>query len=296
MYCAILKMNRGSMDLHLLEILLAFKKYGTLSSTAEALHISQPTLTRNMQALEKEIDVPIFIHGKNSLKLNETGEFLVKESEKLLHSYNEMIQNLHLLDDSLRVIHIGYSAPGPKSVYETVIQSYYPTSKIVWTSNENEKELLEGLQKHIYDFIFIQKQPLPKEYYSKSCLKEQLFTCVEKDHPFMKYKDGITFEQMDGYTYLQIEDVGIWKDIKAKNMPHSKIITQKDREDLTALVNSSSLPCFVSNITNENDRKYPRRIHIPIIDLDATREFMIVLPKKSTSRFSKFLSEVKTIK
>lgn len=295
MHCAILKMNRGRMDLHVLEILLAFKKYGTLSSTAEALHISQPTLTRNMQALEKEIDVPIFIHGKNSLKLNETGEFLVKESEKLLHSYNEMIQNLHLLDDSLRVIHIGYSAPGPKSVYETVIQSYYPTSKIVWTSNENETELLEGLQKHIYDFIFIQKQPLPKEYYSKSCLKEQLFTCVEKDHPFMKYKDGITFEQMDGYTYLQIEDVGIWKDIKAKNMPHSKIITQKDREDLTALVNSSSLPCFVSNITNENDRKYPRRIHIPIIDLDATREFMIVLPKKSTSRFSNFLSEVKTI-
>lgn len=289
-------MNRGSMDLRLLEILLAFKKYGTLSSTAEALHISQPTLTRNMQALEKEVDVPVFIHGKNSLKLNETGEFLVKESEKLLHSYEEMIQNLHLLDDSLRVIHIGYSAPGPKSVYETVIQSYYPTSKIVWTSNENEKELLEGLQKHIYDFIFIQKQPLPKEYYSKSCLKEQLFTCVEKDHPFMKYKDGITFEQMDGYTYLQIEDVGIWKDIKAKNMPHSKIITQKDREDLTALVNSSSLPCFVSNITNEIDRKYPRRIHIPIIDSDATREFMIVLPKKSTSRFSKFLSEVKTIK
>lgn len=288
-------MNRGSMDLHLLEILLAFKKYGTLSSTAEALHISQPTLTRNMQALEKEVDVPIFIHGKNSLKLNETGEFLVKESEKLLHSYEEMIQKLHILDDSLRVIHIGCCAPGPKSVYETIIHSYYPTSKIDWISNQNENELLKGLQKHTYDFIFIQKQPLSKEFYSKSCLKEQLFTCVEKDHPFMKYKDGITFEQMDGYTYLQIEDVGIWKDIKAKNMPHSKIITQKDREDLTALVNSSSLPCFVSNITSENDRKYPRRIRIPIIDSDATREFMIVLPKKSTSRFSNFLSEVKTI-
>lgn len=288
-------MNRGSMDLHLLEILLAFKKYGTLSSAAEALHISQPTLTRNMQALEKEVDVPVFIHGKNSLKLNETGEFLVKESEKLLHSYAGMLQQLHILDDSLRVIHIGCSAPGPKSVYETIIQSYYPTSKIDWISNENETELLEGLQKHTYDFIFIQKQPLSKEFYSKSCLKEQLFTCVEKDHPFIKYKDGITFEQMDGYTYLQIEDVGIWKDIKAKNMPHSKIITQKDREDLTALVNSSSLPCFVSNITNENDRKYPRRIRIPIIDSDATREFMIVLPKKSTSRFSNFLSEVKTI-
>jgi len=283
------------MDLHLLEILLAFKKYGTLSSTAEALHISQPTLTRNMQALEKEVDVPVFIHGKNSLKLNETGEFLVKESEKLLHSYEEMIQKLHILDDSLRVIHIGCCAPGPKSVYETIIHSYYPTSKIDWISNQNENELLKGLQKHTYDFIFIQKQPLSKEFYSKSCLKEQLFTCVEKDHPFMKYKDGITFEQMDGYTYLQIEDVGIWKDIKAKNMPHSKIITQKDREDLTALVNSSSLPCFVSNITNENDRKYPRRIRIPIIDSDATREFMIVLPKKSTSRFSNFLSEVKTI-
>lgn len=296
MYCAILKMNRGSMDLHLLEILLAFKKYGTLSSTAEALHISQPTLTRNMQTLEKEVDVPVFIHGKNTLKLNETGEFLVKESEKLLHSYHEMIQNLHLLDDSLRVIHIGCSAPGPKSVYETVIQSHYPTSKIDWTSNENKTELLEGLQKHTFDFIFIQKQPLSKEFYSKSCLKEQLFTCVEKDHPFIKYKDGITFEQMDGYTYLQIEDVGIWKDIKTKNMPHSKIITQKDREDLTTLINSSSLPCFISNITNENFRKYSNRIRIPIIDPDATREFQIVLPKKSTSRFSKLLTDIKLVK
>lgn len=296
MHCAILKMNRGRMDLHILEILLAFKKYGTLSSTAEALHISQPTLTRNMQALEKEVDVPIFIHGKNSLKLNENGEFLVKESEKLLHSYDEMIQNLHLLDDSLRVIHIGYSAPGPKVVYESFIQSYYPTSKIIWTSNDHENELLEGLSKHTYDFIFIQKQTVSKDLYSKSCLKEQLFTCVEKDHPFMKYKNGITFEQMDGHTYLQIEDVGIWKDIKAKNMPHSKIITQKDREDLTALINSSSLPCFVSNITNESNRRYPNRIRIPIIDPDATREFIIVTPRKSISLFSKFLSEVKKIK
>ena len=38
---------------------------------------------------------------------------------------------------------------------------------------------------------------------------------------------------------------------------------------------------FISNITNENFHKYSNRIRIPIIDPDATREFQIVLPKKS---------------
>ena len=36
---------------------VAFGMYGTLSKTAEILHVSQPTLTRNMKLLEKEFGV-----------------------------------------------------------------------------------------------------------------------------------------------------------------------------------------------------------------------------------------------
>jgi len=49
-----------------LEQLIAFAQYGTLSKAAEELHISQPTLTRSMQKIEEEFQVPLFDHKKTS--------------------------------------------------------------------------------------------------------------------------------------------------------------------------------------------------------------------------------------
>ncbi|MCD8255589.1 MAG: LysR family transcriptional regulator, partial [Oscillospiraceae bacterium] len=61
------------LNLYELEQLTAFARYGTLSKTAEELHISQPTLTRTMQHLETEFGVPLFVRGMNRRPLNEAG-------------------------------------------------------------------------------------------------------------------------------------------------------------------------------------------------------------------------------
>ncbi|MCY7178455.1 hypothetical protein BA718_03570 [Streptococcus gallolyticus subsp. gallolyticus] len=47
-------------DDYLLEALVAFAKYGTLSATAEHLMVTQPTVTRGMQKLEDELGVTLF--------------------------------------------------------------------------------------------------------------------------------------------------------------------------------------------------------------------------------------------
>ena len=281
------------MDLHLLELLIAFKKYGTLSDTAEALHMTQPTLSRSMQRLENEVNVPVFIHGKNSLKLNENGEYLVTQSEKLLQNYEDMLQQLRVLDISKRTIRIGHSAPGPVIIFDPVLHNLYPESSIIWESAEDEKELLEGLRKHTYDFVFVQKQNIPSDLYALSCLKEQLYVCVPEGHPFLQHKDGITFEQMDGNTYLQIEDVGIWRKVKQHDMPHSQIILQKDRKDLMKLIQNSSIPCFMSSLSSKQYKDQIQRISIPITDSSATITFMFVIAKKDRQRFSNLISTIK---
>ena len=57
-------------ETYLLENLVAFGDYGTLSEAAEKLHVSQPSLTRSMQKLEDEIGVPLFERTKNRISLN----------------------------------------------------------------------------------------------------------------------------------------------------------------------------------------------------------------------------------
>ena len=51
-------------EFYLLKQLLTFQQCGTLSATAEKLHISQPALSRSMQKLEEELGVPLFERKK----------------------------------------------------------------------------------------------------------------------------------------------------------------------------------------------------------------------------------------
>ncbi|MBQ6505309.1 MAG: LysR family transcriptional regulator, partial [Flexilinea sp.] len=52
-------------EIYLLEQLAAFSKYGTLVGAADALHITQPALSRSMKKLENKFGVSLF-HRENS--------------------------------------------------------------------------------------------------------------------------------------------------------------------------------------------------------------------------------------
>ena len=64
-------------ELAQLRHLAAFHQSGTLSQAAEELHISQPALSRSMQKLEEELQVPLFERQKNKLRLNANGQMAV---------------------------------------------------------------------------------------------------------------------------------------------------------------------------------------------------------------------------
>ena len=278
---------------NLLNILITFKKCGTLSKTAEELNISQPALSRSMQKLEDEINVPIFIRGKNSLKLNENGELLVIEAKKLLDYQSKVIELVRQFDVSNKNINIGYSAPGPKIIYEPIIQSIYPNSNITWNFHLKESELINLLKRQEYDFIFIEKQNIPSYLYSKLCLTETLKICVLPSNSFANHK-CVTFEEIDGETFLQSSSVGIWSNLVKDKLPHSQIIKQDNREDLTTLINNSPFSCFVTNITNiDIIQKYTNRIIIPISDTTATKNFLFVTSNKK--RFLNLIQNIKNI-
>ena len=74
-------------DYHILEQFVTFYQTGTLRETAEKMHISQPTLTRNMQRLETEFDVPLFHRTKNSISLNETGTLAAEDAKMLITAH-----------------------------------------------------------------------------------------------------------------------------------------------------------------------------------------------------------------
>ena len=74
------------MDLRLLEYFLAVAKVGNITRAAELLHVTQPTLSRQLMELEAELGTKLFARGrkKRRMALTEAGSRLRWQAEEIL--------------------------------------------------------------------------------------------------------------------------------------------------------------------------------------------------------------------
>lgn len=72
------------MELRLLEYFLAIDSAGSISRAADTLHITQPTLSRQLKSLEDELGAPLFTRTNRGLTLTKAGLFLKTRAEEIL--------------------------------------------------------------------------------------------------------------------------------------------------------------------------------------------------------------------
>ena len=72
------------MELRLLRYFLAVAQEESISAAAEYLHLTQPTLSRQMIALEEELGKPLCIRGKRRISLTQDGMRLRKRANEIL--------------------------------------------------------------------------------------------------------------------------------------------------------------------------------------------------------------------
>lgn len=71
------------MELRVLRYFLTLAREESISRTAEALYITQPTLSRQLAELEEELGVRLFERGKRKIELTEEGVLLRRRAEEM---------------------------------------------------------------------------------------------------------------------------------------------------------------------------------------------------------------------
>lgn len=261
------------------EQLLAVSKYGTLSKAAEALHISQPALSRAMQKLEEELQVPIFDREKNRITLNATGKVAVDYAQKVLFSANDMIARVREYDRMTHTISIGSCAPAPLWDLVPYAGKIYEDMAI---SSEIKMPdiLLSGLENDLYTAVVLNEIPDSKELYYELYDTETLYFSLAPDHPLADSK-ALFFKNLDGQTMLLYSRIGVWYPMHLETQPHTHFILQDNREVFMDLTQNSTLPTFISDLSIERDGKPDNRKIIPIIDKEATNSFYLACKKKN---------------
>ncbi len=72
------------MDIRTMQYYLAVVREGTISAAAEALHVAQPSLSRQMKDLEEELGAALFVRGNRKITLTEEGMVLRKRAEEMV--------------------------------------------------------------------------------------------------------------------------------------------------------------------------------------------------------------------
>ena len=282
-------------ETYLLEALVAFNKYKTLSSAAEEIHISQPALSRSMQKLEVILGVSLFDRSKNKIALNDTGKLAASLAERILNQEDEMIQMVRNFDSSLHTISIGYSIPGPMYEVPSLINRLYP-DMAVSSDMQDEETILKGLRNKKYNMIISTKDMKEDDLICIPYGSEKLYISLVPAHPAVTYKDhGLYFKDVNGETFLMSAKVGVWEDIVREKMPDSRFLLQNDTDSLSEVVNSSSLTSFASDLTIRLFRaeENPSRIFIPFNDEEAVLNYYCIILKENEKKLSRWIAYLK---
>ncbi|OMG75419.1 LysR family transcriptional regulator [Burkholderia ubonensis] len=78
------------MELRQLRYFIAVAEEMNITRAAERLHMTQPPLSRQLQAIEDEIGLPLFERGARPLKLTEAGRVFYAQAKRLVDQADEL--------------------------------------------------------------------------------------------------------------------------------------------------------------------------------------------------------------
>lgn len=267
------------MEIELLNTLVLFEKTGTLSKTAECLHTTQPTISRNLQKLEYEFGVSLFTKKKNKLLLNENGKLAVEYAKIVIHDYTHMKEEVKAFSKKQFSYIIGSCAPLPSALLVAKI-SFSNKSAMITSVLDTEEKLIESLRNGTYQFIILPYLLKGSEFVSHRLCSENLFIRCKKEDALADRK-SVTFEEMDGRDFLINKNIGFWRDIVDQKMPHTKFLVQESAESVTKIFEQANLLTFATDLGERLGQPYTNYVKIPIDDPQAKQVFYYSYLKKN---------------
>ena len=193
------------MELRVLKYFLTVADEGNITRAADILHVTQPTLSRQLIELEDELGTALLIRGKRSVTLTDEGflfkqqaEMIVELSDKLEHTFKDKE------DVVCGTIRIGASeAVGCRALalYMKEFREKYPDVQFD-LYNGMAGNIKEMLERGLLDLgLVLEPVDTAKFEYVRLPQKETWGLLLRKDHELAE-KETLTVEEIRQYPLI----------------------------------------------------------------------------------------------
>ena len=255
----------------------AIARAGTISAAADELHTSQPSVSRSMRALERELGCELFRRTRNRVELNDEGRRALSHARTILAEERRMRDAFDEISRKKRTIHVVSVAPAPVWRLTAQVVGRFPGTILTSELVDDEREVERRLFDRSADIV-IMRRPLGLP--NLTCtpfMVENLFVYVCANDE-LAARTSVRAADLDGRTFLMNAEVGFWGDVVRRAMPNARFVEQNDPTVLAQLLRTSDLPGFVTDVS-EFERSFGEdagRVRIPIQDADAHATFYAV--------------------
>jgi DNA-binding transcriptional LysR family regulator len=202
------------MHSRLLQQFLAVAEKRNVTAAAEALHISQPALTRSIRQLEHIIGVTLFERLPTGVALTRQGEILARRAKLMDLEYRHALAEISALDQGLTgVLRVGAGPLWITSLLPPVIAAFcaqYPKVKTRLTSGVIDTLVPDLLSGDIDVFCSNLDFPAQSEIVKEPLLDVHHTVVARDSHPLAK-EEKASAEQLSKYRWLVLanDTVGI---------------------------------------------------------------------------------------
>ena len=189
------------MEIRVLRYFLAIAREENMTKAAQALHISQPSLSKEMMKLEEELGHTLFIRTNKSTRLNDEGMLLRKRAEDILAMVDKTAEEFSRLDSIVGgEIHIGCAESYLIKYLARDIKAFkerYPDFLFHIFSGDTEP-VAERLDRGLIDIAVIVEPPNLSKYNYLTIPQSDKWGVVMRGDSPLAEKSEITFEDLYG--------------------------------------------------------------------------------------------------
>jgi DNA-binding transcriptional LysR family regulator len=175
------------MNLNQVQVFCTVAKHLSYSMAAEELFITQPAVSQQVKALERQLNVKLFERVGNKLFLTEAGERILPHSQALLTSRAEMEQTLAMLRGSGRGrLALGANTTGGMYVAPAIVRALRDLSPEVEATLQIEttNRILERVMQNMIDVAIVTGPVEDRRFARRDLCQDEVYLIVSPSHPF----------------------------------------------------------------------------------------------------------------
>ena len=193
------------MEIRVLRYFLEIAREENMTRASERLHVSQPTLSKQMKDLEEELGKKLFRRGSASIHLTDEGMLLRKRAEDILAMVDKTKDEFRALDEVTGGdVYIGCAESYQIQYLAEIIREFresYPLLKYHILSGDTV-QVAERLDRGLLDFAVIVEPPnLQKYNYIELPVADTWGVVMRRDCPLAK-KQSITADDLIGFDLI----------------------------------------------------------------------------------------------